>query len=226
MKFLSINGTLNTQEIAVDCIDINKLESIDIKNYNFIVIHGGDGAIRRTVSALSTEERLPPFILNPTGSFNILAKYYKISNPNKIITNLTHGKPPKIANHQTYTLNKHLFLFSAGNIFDAQHIAIAESLRFGWLKNGWVKYALAFIFLLPMHIALLPWFLTSKKHFFIFTPLAKIGNFANIYTKPHPMNIDLPSSYNLLELDGDILTVSDTNVSINLAKNIDIVIDA
>lgn len=225
MKILSIGGTLTYQSKDIDTIDFDAIDTIDIDKYDYLVIHGGDGAIRRTVATLQGKISLPPIIINPTGSFNIIAKYYRIKDPNSIVANLFASHSPTTRIHKTYTLNDNLFLFSAGNMFDAQHIAIAESLRFGWLKNGWLKYALSFIFLLPLHLTLLPWFLWSKKHFFIFTPLANMGNMGNIYGNPSSMTIDMPSEYNLLELDGDILIIADKKAVIKEALEIKIVID-
>jgi hypothetical protein len=121
---------------------------------------------------------------------------------------LSRGEEPKTRKHHLFRLNEELFLFSAGNMGDLQHIFLSETLWFGWLKHGIAKYILAVIFLFPVHLFMTPFMLMSKTRFFIFTPLRVIKKLGSFYGEvPKELFIDLENEYNMLELDGDIVTV-------------------
>ena len=125
-----------------------------------------------------------------------------------------------------YSLNDEIFLFSAGNMGDLQHIFLAETLRFGLLKKGMAKYLLAGLFLLPVHLIMTPFMLLSPRRFFIFTPasfLSKFGSFRGEVKEP--FTIDLENNYNLIELDGDVTTIQESKLHITPAGSVEITVN-
>lgn len=217
MKILSINKAIKHDTLTMTTIKESELASHpDIESYEYIIINGGDGSIRRVMQTLKHFKNLPPFILNPTGSFNVIAKLHSVPKLEVILDKLAQKQTPKTQIQNIYSLNQEIFLFSAGNMGDLQHIFLAETLRFGILKHGILKYLLAAFFLLPVHIIITPFMLLSSKHFFIFTPASFIANFGNFYGKVQaPINIELDNNYNLIELDGDIVTIKDSILQID-----------
>ncbi len=192
--------------------DLSQVE--DIETYNYIIISGGDGTIRRVMNVLSVYKDLPTFILNPTGSFNVIAKLHSVPKLQTVLDRLVQGGNIATQPHEVYKLNDECFLFSAGNMGDLQHILLSETLRFGMLEKGAAKYILAFIFLLPLHIILTPFMLFSKSRFFIFTPIPFVKKFGSFYGEVVPMDINLHSGYNHIELDGDIVTIKENLLNI------------
>jgi len=225
MRILSIGKKIQSNSLTIHSIEFNELtHTKDIPSYDYIIINGGDGAIRRTVKALHNVEYEAKFILNPTGSFNVIAKLHRVPKLEKVLNTLAQGQTPNIQTQQIYSLNREVFLFSAGNMGDLQHIFLAETLRFGILKNGIAKYLLAVLFLFPVHLIMTPFMLLSPRRFFIFTPASFIGKFGSFYGKvEEPIVIDLENSYNLIELDGDVVTVEESILEISPAGNIEIV---
>jgi hypothetical protein len=164
------------------------------------------------------------FILNPTGSFNVVAKLHKIPKLHQVLDALANNQQPKTQSHLYYTLNKEVFLFSAGNMGDLQHIFLSETLRFGILNKGIAKYALALLFLLPVHLVMTPFMLVSSKKFFIFTPASFIGKLGSFYGRVEDtITIDLENDYNHIELDGDVVTIKESVLKIAPAGKIEIV---
>ncbi len=217
MKILSIGKQIdhpahqivNTTEAALS-------EHSDISDFDYLLISGGDGTIRRILAHLKHPKEIPPVILNPTGSFNVVAKIHRVPKLKELLDRLANGAEPKIQKHHFFKLNKHIFLFSAGNMGDLQHIFLSETLRFGWLKHGMAKYLLAALFLLPAHLAITPFMLASKRRFFIFTPARFLKKFGTFYGEvPKALHIDLENEYNLLELDGDIITIAERKLHIS-----------
>ncbi len=225
MSILSIGKTLHHEGLNITSIETSTLnEHHDIESYEYIIINGGDGTIRRVLDQLHTLTDIPTFILNPTGSFNVVAKIHAAPNIEKVLDMLAEGKTPKIQKHHLFTLNNELFLFSAGNMGDLQHIALSETLRFGWLKHGILKYLLSVLFLLPVHIVMTPFMLMSKTRFFIFTPARFIKKLGSFYGEvPQDLSIDLDNAYNMLELDGDIVNVKGRHLEIKQAGSVPVV---
>jgi hypothetical protein len=226
MRILSIGNETSYPGLQIDTVSESQLvEYQGIKQYDYIIIHGGDGTIRRVLTQLHTQKELPRFIINPTGSFNVVAKLHRVPTLDTVLKQLAKGEHPDTEEHRYFTLNKHIFLFSAGNMGDLQHIFLSETLRFGWLRNGIAKYIFALFFLLPVHLCMTPFMLMSKTRFFIFTPLKKIKKFGTFYGEvPPKLTINLQNRYNILELDGDIVTLDEEEISITHAGNIAIVI--
>jgi len=225
MQILSIGRTIHYEGLNITSIDASSLpEHDDIESYEYIIINGGDGTIRRVLNRLHTLTNIPTFILNPTGSFNVVAKIHRAPKIDKVLDMLSQGKTPKVEKHHVFKLNEELFLFSAGNMGDLQHISLSETLRFGWLKHGLAKYILAALFLLPVHIIMTPFMLMSKTRFFIFTPLRFIKKLGSFYGEvPKELSIDLDNAYNMLELDGDIVNVKGRHLEIKQAGAVPVV---
>jgi len=226
MRILSINKELNHHSLSITNIQESNLQTQpNMEEFDYIIIHGGDGTIRRVVKTLHTVSHTAKFILNPTGSFNVVAKLHRVPKLDPLLEALAQGHTPKTKAHTYYQLNDEVFLFSAGNMGDLQHIFLAETLRFGILKKGVTKYVLAVLFLLPLHLIMTPFMLMSKRKFFIFTPASFISKFGSFYGQVKEMEIDLANGYNHIELDGDIVTIEESILKIIQLGSIDIVKD-
>jgi len=222
MKIASLFKDIDYRGLDIECI--KDVDSIDVDRYDYIIISGGDGAIRRAIKSLSKYPSLPPFIINPIGSFNVIAKKHKIPPLNQILHNISQNKTT-LKTQEVYQLNDEVFLFSAGNMGDVQHIFISESIRVGWLKQGAMKYAISLLLLLPMHIVMTPFMLLSKERFFVFTPLKTVKKFGSFYGRvDERIEIDLNNDYNIIELDGDIVTIYDRYLKISKEREVKIAI--
>jgi len=223
MKILSIGKTLHHDKINIISIELSKLSSQhDIETFDYIIINGGDGTIRRVLKQIH-HLTLPPFILNPTGSFNVIAKMHRVPKVEKVLDSLASQQTPNIQTQKVYGLNDEVFLFSAGNMGDLQHIFLSETLRFGLLKNGISKYILAVLFLFPIHLIITPFMLLSPRRFFIFTPASFVKKFGSFYGKVEEIRIDLENDYNHVELDGDVVTIKESVLHIKHAGSVLIV---
>ena len=224
MRILSIGKTLHHDGLDITSTEASSLpEHHDIELYDYVIINGGDGTIRRVLKQLHNLDHIPTFILNPTGSFNVVAKIHRAPKIEKVLDTLANGKIPKTQKHHLFKVNDELFLFSAGNMGDLQHIFLSETLRFGLLKHGILKYILAVILLIPAHVIMTPFMLMSKSRFFIFTPLRFIKKFGSFYGEVNDITIDLENEYNMLELDGDIITVHGRHLHIKQAGSVPVV---
>lgn len=224
MRILSLGKKLHHDTLQIDFLEISALTiHSDLQAYDYIIISGGDGSIRRVVKILQHIPHSAAFILNPIGSFNVIAKLHKVAKLETILDTL--AKQQKVQTHSQpyYALNDEVFLFSAGNMGDLQHIFLAETLRFGLIENNMGKYILAFLFLLPFHLFMTPFMLLSPNRFFIFTPVSFIKKFGSFYGEVREMTIKLENSFNHLELDGDIVTIKDDHLHIRPAGEILIV---
>jgi len=224
MKILSIGKSVSHAHLDITSIDLSALpEQHDIEQYDYVIINGGDGTIRRVLAQLHSLDRQPIFILNPTGSFNVVAKIHRAPKIDTVLDMLAKGQTPKTQKHHIFKMNDELFLFSAGNMGDLQHIFLSETLRFGWFKHGILKYILAVVFLFPVHLVMTPFMLMSRTRFFIFTPLRTIKKFGSFYGEVKTIDIDLDNAYNMIELDGDIVNVKGRHLKIRQAGNVRVV---
>ena len=224
MRILSIGKTLQHKTLHITSIKLSALaKHPEIEGYDYIIISGGDGSIRRVVKALKGIPHSFKFILNPIGSFNVIAKLHKVPKIEAVLNRLANKETLQTQKHSYYSLNNEVFLFSAGNMGDLQHIFLAESLRFGLLKNNMSKYILSILFLLPAHLIMTPFMLLSTNRFFIFTPLSFIKKFGSFYGEVKEMTITLENTYNHIELDGDIVTIEDNLLHIKPAGYIQII---
>lgn len=225
MRILSIGKTLQYKDLNIVSIQETNLKTQpNLEEFDYIIINGGDGTIRRVVKSLQNVQHSAKFILNPTGSFNVVAKLHKVPKLDVILKKISLKKELNFEKHHYFNLNEEVFLFSAGNMGDLQHIFLAETLRFGILKQGMVKYVLAILFLLPLHIVMTPFMLLSPRKFFIFTPARFLKKFGSFYGEVKEMEINLENNYNLIELDGDIATVEESVLNIHPAGHIYIVL--
>ena len=225
MQILSIGKSIEHSDLHITSIELSALSTHpNIEDYSYIIISGGDGSIRRTVKILHTLKQQVPIILNPVGSFNVVAKMHHVPKLQKVLAILASGEIPKTQEQQYYALNHEIFLFSAGNMGDLQHIYLSESLRFGVLKKGMAKYILSVLFLLPLHLIMTPFMLMSPNRFFIFTPASFIKKFGSFYGVVEEMTLKLGNDYNHIELDGDIVTIQESILQIAPAGRITIVI--
>ena len=224
MQILSINRVIEHDKLFVTNITESVLATQpNMEDFDYIVINGGDGTIRRVVKILHTLKHNASVILNPTGSFNVVAKLHRVPSLESVLQTLSEEKVPTTRTQNYYSLNDEMFLFSAGNMGDLQHIFLSETLRFGILKHGIAKYILAGVFLLPVHLLITPFMLMSKRKFFIFTPAGFISRFGSFYGKVKEMEIDLDNYYNHIELDGDVVTVAESVLRISYAGCIEVV---
>jgi len=224
MRILSIGKTLQHAKLDIVSIELSSLASQqNIEEFDYIIISGGDGSIRRVLKQIQHLKNLPPFILNPTGSFNVIAKKHRVPKVKKVLELLAKQETPNTQTQNIYSLNDEVFLFSAGNMGDLQHIFLSETLRFGLLQHGMAKYVLAVLFLLPLHLIMTPFMLLSSKRFFIFTPASFIKKFGSFYGKVEETTIDLENAYNIMQLDGDVVTVEKSVLKISTVGSIEIV---
>ncbi|MCF6244655.1 MAG: acylglycerol kinase family protein [Sulfurovum sp.] len=224
MHILSIGKIIKHPMLKIDSIMLSELTcKSDVSAYDYIIITGGDGSIRRVLKALQHSKALPTFIINPTGSFNVIAKMHKVPKLENVLEHLVQNRPLQTHSQNVYSLNDEVFLFSAGNMGDLQHIFLSETLRFGLLEKGIAKYILSVLFLFPVHLFMTPFMLLSKKRFFIFTPLSFIKKIGSFYGEVQEMNIDLNNAHNFIELDGDVVTITSPILHINTLTTIDIV---
>jgi len=224
MRILSIGTVLQHAKLNITSIEASALSTHpNIEAYNYIIISGGDGTIRRVIKVLQNIQHSATFILNPTGSFNVVAKLHKVPKIKNVLDALAKSQTLQSQKHHYFRLNDEVFLFSAGNMGDLQHIFLSETLRFGLLKNNMGKYILALLFLLPLHLIMTPFMLLSSNRFFIFTPASFIKKFGSFYGEVKEMTIELENTYNHIELDGDIVTIENNILHIKPAGHISIV---
>jgi len=224
MRILSIGKTLKYNNLSIINIEESQMSEHIDNHYDYIIISGGDGRIRRILTAIYHLDTLPKLILNPTGSFNVIAKLHRVPKIEKTLSSLAKGETPKTREHNFYRLNNHIFLFSAGNMGDVQHIFLSETLRFGILKRGVAKYIITTMLLLPSYIITTPFMLLSKRRFFIFTPLRFIKKFGTFYGKVADIDIDLDNHHNIIELDGDIVLIEESILEIRRVGFVEIVV--
>jgi glutaredoxin-related protein len=221
IKIASINKNIQHTTLKIDTIE----HTDSLNDYDYVIISGGDGAIRRAIKTFINYDKIPKIIINPVGSFNVIAKTHQPRDIQSILDDIASNKPLSIKKQKIYTLNDEIFLFSAGNMGDLQHIFISETIRIGWLKKGAYKYIITLLLLLPMHLILTPFMLLSKQRFFVFTPLKFIKKFGSFYGQVNnTIHIDLQNNYNFIELDGDIVTIYDDTIKISYLKDVDIVV--
>jgi hypothetical protein len=217
MKLLLIGKSVTHPHLDIEHTTLQTLPlEASLAEYDYLILSGGDGLIRRTIEYFHHHNlTLPPLILHPTGSFNVISKYHKTAPLMDILERITEKKSLQSTPLDYYTLNEHIFLFSAGNMNDLQHIFLAEHLRFGILKKGAWKYLLSALLLLPYHLLITPFLLSSQQHFAIFTPLRPFKKWGNLYGEvKKPLTLNLGTEYQLIQLDGDIVTLHSASITI------------
>ncbi len=223
MKFIAINTTLSLTNHDVINTTEPEFYEMDLDNVDYVVVSGGDGLLRRIIEyIIFSGQHKPKIIIDAKGSFNVIAKRHLIPKLAKTLKKIEAGEVLQTKKQDVYKLNNFIFLFSAGNMFDALHIHLSEMLRIGFLSKGPLKYLISSILILPVVLLTTPFLLFSKKRFFVFTPV-KLFNFLNFYTKVDELKVDLKNSYNLLEIDGDLVILKDSKIHIKRLDSIEIV---
>jgi len=223
MKFIAINKEVSLPNHEVISTDEKSFYQMTLTDVDYLIISGGDGLLRRIIQhIIFSGQTKPKIIIDAQGSFNVIAKKHLLPKMPKILKKIEQGEALKIKQQDVYKLNNHIFLFSAGNVFDALHIHLSEILRIGILKKGALKYLISSILILPITFLTTPFVLFSNKRFFVFTPF-KLGNFRNFYTNISHLKIDLKNNYNLLEIDGDLIIIQEPFVEIKRIDTVEIV---
>ncbi len=225
LKIIVVN---NHYEIrGAKCIPVKEKEfdTVPLDGVDYVIISGGDGLLRRIIQKILSKNMAKPpvIIIDAKGSFNVIAKRYMIPKIKKVIKKLEQGEELDTRDLDVYRLNKHIFLFSAGNVTDALHIHLSEMIRLGILKKGPWRYILSGLFVLPVTLLTFPFILFSKKRFFIFTPF-KMINFRNHYTKIDHLHFDVENEYNILEIDGDLIILEERFIDIERMAQIKIIV--
>ena len=224
MKFIAVNTGIQIKGHEVVNLSEKEFYDVDFNDTDYVIVSGGDGLLRRIIQyIIFSGQKKPAIIIDAKGSFNVIAKKHLIPKLRKVVAKIEAGEELKHKKQDVYKLNNHVFLFSAGNMHDALHIHLSEILRVGILKKGPWKYLISAVFVIPIAVITLPFLLFSKKRFFIMTPF-KFFNFMNLYTRIDRLDIDLKNGYNLLEIDGDLIILEDSKITIKRIDNIDIVV--
>lgn len=229
MKILSINEEfiLKNHEIKSILEKELKFEN-ELKSFDLIIIGGGDGTIRRVIKRLHKHGLTDKIkiVINPKGTSNVLFNFWRCKNINSILNKIEKNEELEIEEKEFYLLNKkHVFLFSAGNSFDALYMHISEFLRISILNKSKFRYFFAFIFLAPFFILWLPFFMLSKNYFFIFTLLNfKIDNFFGLYSKVKELNFTLKDSHTIVQIDGDLVFIKTNELKIRQGGFISVVV--
>ena len=226
MKILSIGEIEFDIDLDIVYVKESNLSQYISNEYDYIIINGGDGAIRRVLNEFYRVDKYPKVIINSIGSFNVVAKLHRVKSVISILQNIKDNKSLQTKKQNLYRLNNELFLFSAGNMGDLSHIFLSETLRFGILKKGMIKYIISLILLIPTHLLLTPFMLLSKRKFFIFTPISIIRKFGSFYGKVEDeieIEIDLDNSYNFIELDGDVVLIKESILKIEKVAEVEVV---
>ena len=224
MKFIVINTKIDLNNHQIIHTDEKSFYDMSLSGVDYVIVSGGDGLLRRIIEyIIFSGQPKPKIIIDAKGSFNVIAKRHLIPKLSKTLQKIEAGEALQTKKQDVYKLNDFVFLFSAGNMFDALHIHLSEMLRIGFLSKGPIKYMLSTILISPVIILTTPFLLFSKKRFFIFTPV-KLFNFRNFYTNPPHLKIDLKNHYNLLEIDGDLVILKDRYISIKRIDTIEIVV--
>ena len=223
MKFIAINTHISLEGHEVINTTEKAFYDLSLTGVDYVIISGGDGLLRRIVEyVIFSGQPKPKFMIDAKGSFNVIAKRHLLPNLSKILKKIENGETLSTKNQAVYKLNNYIFLFSAGNMFDALHIHLSEILRVGFLSKGPLKYMISAILLAPVVILSTPFLWFSKKRFFIFTPF-KWFNFMNFYTKVDHLRIDLKNAYNILEIDGDLVILQESFIEIKRLDTVEIV---
>ena len=223
MKFVAINTDVSLSGHEVINTTEKDFYDILLNDVDYVIVSGGDGLLRRIIEyIIFSGQPKPKIIIDAKGSFNVIAKKHLVPKLSKVLKKIEAGEMPATKPQDVYKLNDFVFLFSAGNMFDALHIHLSEMLRVGILSKGPFKYLLSSIMILPIALITTPFLIFSKKRFFIFTPF-KSFNLFNFYTKVDKLTIDLKNPYNLLEIDGDLVIIKEPVIKIKHLDTIDIV---
>ena len=157
MKFVAINTRVSISGHEVVNTTEKAFYNILLKDVDYVIISGGDGLLRRIIEyIIFSGQPKPKIIIDAKGSFNVIAKKHWVPPLSKVLKKIEAGENPSTKPQDVYKLNDYVFLFSAGNMFDALHIHLAEMLRVGILSKGPVKYLLSSLLVLPIALITTP----------------------------------------------------------------------
>ncbi|BCL61857.1 hypothetical protein DGMP_25500 [Desulfomarina profundi] len=220
MKVLSV-GNFTHHHPKLEITNISEKELQGWKNcaeFRYIIINGGDGTLRRVISKLQDQLDEKVFILNPTGSFNVVARMNRVPAIGDILEQLAGDKEVPTTIQNIYYLNEHFFFFSAGNMGDLLHIVFSEIMRIGFLKKrGLLRYLVSIVLLSPVFLMISPFLLMSSTRFFIYTPFSFIRRFGSFHGQVEEMTLQYESDCHLVELDGDIVVIEANRIDIGHA---------
>lgn len=223
INVLSVNGDMDIEGIEVFSVKDSEIASIELARYDYLIISGGDGAIRRCVEAIYKRgDKIPPIIINPEGTFNLICKAYGIKSPKEILEKAVKNQEIKFRMKEFFSVNdKHIFVFSAGNSLDMLYIVLSDLFRVGLIARSKIRYFFSIFFLLPLMLVAVPIFLFIKSYFFVFN-IYKLGikRFCNLYFDEQLIEIKSNSDYNIWQMDGDIVIVRSKNSVIKKAGEI------
>ncbi len=220
MKILSVgNCTLHHPKLEITNISEKEFHGWENSaEFHYIIINGGDGTLRRVISKLQDQLDEKVFILNPTGSFNVVARMNRVPVIGDILEQLAGDKEVPTIIQNIYHLNEHLFFFSAGNMGDLLHIVFSEIMRVGFLKKrGLLRYLVSIVLLSPVFLMITPFLLMSSTRFFIYTPFSFIRRFGSFYGQVEEMTRQYEGGCHLVELDGDIVVIEGNRIDIGQA---------
>lgn len=229
MRILSVNKTIEIKNHEVITVFEHELKGLEnIESFDYIIVNGGDGTLRRTMEKLYKKnlEKKPIFIINPAGTFNVFYKTLGCKNFLDIKKQIEDNKPLCTKKQPYYSINdKKIFLFSAGNSLDVLYIACSELIRVGLLRKSKFRYLLSFLFMLPLILVTFLFFLTNRHYFLLFTAIKMpMKRFFNIYFSLEMLDIKLKSTHTLTQLDGDIVIIKKGHIFIKKAGEIEVAI--
>ena len=209
-RVLCVNKEFEQHGLEVVSIKESELSSVDIESFEYLLVSGGDGAIRRVVEFMAKNSiKMPKLIVDPEGTFNMIYKLYRIKESKTILEKIAKNETLKEMERNYFSVNSdHYFIFSAGNSLDMIYIILSDLFRVGFLVKSKLRYLFSIIFLLPLMVMMIPFFLVVKKYFLIFNGYDfKLKNILNIHLNPDEVRLELDSDYNIWQMDGDVVVV-------------------
>eukprot|EP01022_Parablepharisma_sp_SALTPOND_P024208 TRINITY_DN53277_c0_g3_i1.p1 TRINITY_DN53277_c0_g3~~TRINITY_DN53277_c0_g3_i1.p1 ORF type:complete len:789 (+),score=28.01 TRINITY_DN53277_c0_g3_i1:656-3022(+) len=226
-RVLCVNKEFDQQGLEVVSIKESELESVDIESFEYLLVSGGDGAIRRVVEFMAKKSiNMPKLIVDPEGTFNMIYKLYRIKDPKTILEKIANNESIEEIERNYFSVNSdHYFIFSAGNSLDMIYIILSDLFRVGFLVKSKLRYLFSIIFLLPLMVMMIPFFLVVKKYFLIFNGYDfKLKNILNIHLNPDEVRLELDSDYNIWQMDGDVVVVRSKSNHIKKAGRLKLII--
>ena len=198
-KVLAVNHEVNLESCDYTFITESELYSCSVESYDYVIVTGGDGLLRRVVSwihrTIPHSDTSPVVLLNPKGTSNIYRKFHNCASIQQFQSYLKGTTSIKVKACPYYSLNDEIFLFSAGNSFDLACIKLSEKLR--PFLSGFSRYFCSGMIITPILFYYLAKQLLNSNIFFIFKlPFRQLKG----RTIPQNGAVDF-------QLDGDIVHI-------------------